>query len=84
MKPILNCTKAKPMPRVAVRGAVYFHHGAEPKPGEPEMKKEGDTQTWLCPNCDIEFEVRRGGKKTIKQIQERLASDKARGLRFPT
>lgn len=77
MKPIINCTQRKPMPKGADQESVaYFHHGSKPKEGQPKMVKDGDTQIWKCPNCGHEFVITRRGK-----ISKEAAIRKAKEMR---
>lgn len=75
MKPIINCTPSKPMPKdVDQENIAWYHHGSKPKEGEPPLQKEGDTQVWKCPNCGHEFVITRRGKVS-KETVIRMAKE---------
>lgn len=78
MASILNCTATSPMPE-GESADMWYHHGAQPLPGEPLLKAEGDKQVWHCPNCGLEFEVRRGAKCTHAEAIAKVKAMREKG-----
>lgn len=69
MTEIRTCTKMEAMPVSSEE--KWFHPDAKVKAGEPKVHKEGDSQTWACPNCGFEFKVTVGKKISVKEAIRR-------------